>query len=694
MKSLKTRIILVILLCTTAAVAVSGGLSLSQVSDAVLQDNQQILQSTRDNQKLVLDRELGQIKQSVDNLASICMDELTDFEQFKSKKSYVQDYTEALLPIAKQFALNTQGAMTCYVRYNPDFTEPTSGIFLTRNDTESDFEAITPTDFSQYDPSDLEHVGWYYIPVKNGEPIWMDPYLNANINLYMISYVVPLFVDGESVGIVGMDIDFTMIQDQIDQIQLYHSGYAFLTSGNDTLLSHKELEAGTELSEDKQYAELTALLDDESKKDTVNYYTYNGKKKCMAYDTLENGMKLVLSVPSKELQSTITDLIRQISFAELVSILLALIVGIIISIRITRPLKQITGIVANTASLDFAHNPELAHLCRSKDEIGGIARAVEQMQNRLRQMVTKIQDVNAGMGKNMMQLDTTTSQVVEMCSDNSATTQELAATMQETAASAETIYQSVEQINSYAAEISELSIQGDEMSQDVHKRAVHMQEMTEKAAEKTQQMYEAVRKQSDEALQKANAVQKIKEMTDAITQISSQTNLLALNASIEAARAGEAGKGFAVVASEIGNLANQTLETVTNIDGIVKDVFDSVNNMESCLASSTEFLEKTVLSDYTEFREVSERYTDDAMVFRDSMERIRNSAEVMTETTESVTQAISGINTAVNEAANGVTDIAEKTTEMVGQVSAANEDVDKNKTSLRDFEEVVDQFKL
>ena len=266
--------------------------------------------------------------------------------------------------------------------------------------------------------------------------------------------------------------------------------------------------------------------------------------------------------------------------------------------------------------------------------------------------------------------------------------------MQETAASAETIYQSVEQINSYAAEISELSIQGDEMSQDVHKRAVHMQEMTEKAAEKTQQMYEAVRKQSDEALQKANAVQKIKEMTDAITQISSQTNLLALNASIEAARAGEAGKGFAVVASEIGNLANQTLETVTNIDGIVKDVFDSVNNMESCLASSTEFLEKTVLSDYTEFREVSERYTDDAMVFRDSMERIRNSAEVMTETTESVTQAISGINTAVNEAANGVTDIAEKTTEMVGQVSAAHEDVDKNKTSLRDFEEVVDQFKL
>lgn len=63
-----------------------------------------------------------------------------------------------------------------------------------------------------YDPDDLEHVGWYYIPVKNGAPMWMDPYLNENINIYMISYIVPLFAeDGTSIGIVGMDIDFSEI---------------------------------------------------------------------------------------------------------------------------------------------------------------------------------------------------------------------------------------------------------------------------------------------------------------------------------------------------------------------------------------------------------------------------------------------------------------------------------------------------
>ena len=47
----------------------------------------------------------------------------------------------------------------------------------------------------------------------------MEPYLNENINIYMISYVVPLYADdGTSIGVVGMDIDFSMITDRVDAI--------------------------------------------------------------------------------------------------------------------------------------------------------------------------------------------------------------------------------------------------------------------------------------------------------------------------------------------------------------------------------------------------------------------------------------------------------------------------------------------
>ena len=95
-----------------------------------------------------------------------------------------------------KFGEHTDGAICVYVRYNPDFTEPTSGIFLTRNSTDEEFTSSVPTDFTMYDKTDVEHVGWYYVPVENGAPLWMDPYLNGNVNVYMISYVVPLYVDG------------------------------------------------------------------------------------------------------------------------------------------------------------------------------------------------------------------------------------------------------------------------------------------------------------------------------------------------------------------------------------------------------------------------------------------------------------------------------------------------------------------
>lgn len=76
----------------------------------------------------------------------------------------------------------------------------------------------------------------------------------------------------------------------------------------------------------------------------------------------------------------------------------------------------------------------------------------------------------------------------------------------------------------------------------------------------------------------------IDNFLDAISQIADSTNLLALNATIEAARAGESGRGFAVVAEEIRKLADQSTNTVKQINSILllikdktKDVLDVVN---------------------------------------------------------------------------------------------------------------------
>ena len=161
---------------------------------------------------------------------------------------------------------------------------------------------------------------------------------------------------------------------------------------------------------------------------------------------------------------------------------------------------------------------------------------------------------------------------------------------------------------------------GEKNSGQIQERAGEMERISTESRHKTDQMYAVMKQKTDAAVEQAKSVQKINALTDNIKQISSQTNLLALNANIEAARAGEAGRGFAVVASEIGDLATQTLDTVSTIDEIVGEVNSSVSNMTECLTTIMEFLEQTVLGDYEHFAQVGEQYHAVADTFQQIMQ--------------------------------------------------------------------------
>lgn len=693
MKSIKTKIIVTVILCSLVSTFICGAISIVNSVSTSYEDSQQEMQLKCVSQSDELDTMMQNVSQSVEMVYSIAVAKLEHAASFRTSKDYVDTYTKQMLPILMQSAQNTKGALTAYIRYNPEFTEPTSGLFLTRNNSDSEFESVTPTDFSMYDPSDVEHVGWYYIPVQNGKETWMEPYLNSNIGVYMISYVIPIEVDGESIGIIGMDIDFSEFTNTIDSLSIFDSGYGFLANDSGEVMYHKDLEIGSNLADaDSGLQAVVDALGNGQTEETAVSYTYQGKDKVMYYRTLENGMKFVLTAPKTELQAKSKQLAGQIFGGAAFATVLAVIIGVVLGFTITKPITQIDGIVKQTADFEFASNPANQHLYKRKDETGRMAISLHNMRKNLREMVGNIRHVYTDLRNTTEQLSDTTKRVREMSSVNTDTTQELAAAMEETAATMETVNTTVSDIKERATDIERYSKEGRESSVEVKERAGQLKLKTQAASEKTVQMYENVQQKTEAAMEQAKAVEKINQFTQAILEISSQTNLLALNASIEAARAGEAGKGFAVVAGEIGTLAAQTSTTVGSINEIIAEVNQAVANMTGCLKESTDFLEQTVLKDYEDFMGVADQYTKDATVFDDDMSAISGQINTLLSSIVEIADAMQGVSSTVSEAADGVTDIAQKTLEVSGIVQGNETLVDNNRENIVRLNSVIEMF--
>lgn len=473
------------------------------------------------------------------------------------------------------------------------------------------------------------------------------------------------------------------------------SSYAYLVAPDGTMLYHPTAEKIGQPVENAVVTEVVSKIKAGNiPEDDVVLYDFKGVEKYAAYALTEQKQIVVVSADQAEILAPINNMVKEMILTSLSSMLLCVTIGFFVSYFICKPIKKLTIIISQTAELDFTHSALSEKLCKRKDETGEMAKEVRVMRRNLRDMIRNIDTASIQITDNVDGLEKITETVDRMCSDNSATSEELAAGMEETAATTVNINENIGMIKNGAEEINVLAADGAKTSEEIMERAKNLRVKTIAASTKTMDMYNTVKVKADKAIEDSKAVAKINELTTTIMKISSQTGLLALNASIEAARAGEAGKGFAVVATEIGSLADQTSMAIANISEIVKEVNEAVTNMSQCLEESTDFLENTVVTEYKEFEQVSEQYQEDADVFKDSMENVKDGIGQLSDAIESIAQALGGINETIGEASVGVTDIAEKTSDMVEKTGTTSSMVSECYKCVEELKKIVESFRL
>lgn len=247
---------------------------------------------------------------------------------------------------------------------------------------------------------------------------------------------------------------------------------------------------------------------------------------------------------------------------------IALIAAYISGKAIVAPLKKIQEFASRIAQGDLSTDVDV----KSKSEIGQTADALRVAQSNMRQLLQDITDVSQGVNVALDKFDTTFTNMKESISQVSLAAESIAENVTTQAGSTDDASRDVnvmaDKISQTGTEVENLDRNAKEMSQ-MSERSMHTLKQLIEVNNKTRESISEMTEQTENTHKSA---QQIHVAANLINEISDQTALLALNASIEAARAGDAGRGFAVVADEIGRLANQSAESVVEINKVLEEL--------------------------------------------------------------------------------------------------------------------------
>ncbi|MBQ9119002.1 MAG: hypothetical protein IJY09_02960 [Lachnospiraceae bacterium] len=280
--------------------------------------------------------------------------------------------------------------------------------------------------------------------------------------------------------------------------------------------------------------------------------------------------------------------------------------------------------------------------------------------------------------------------------NESASAEELAATSAHLVESSSMLQ---EKTNESMTNLGELSEWEKVVADNVEKVEVTSKDLLDKSRENERllnglrtvngEVSESMKATNDIAQKLSGAVEEIGVTLKLISEISSSTNLLALNASIEAARAGEAGRGFAVVATEVGNLANNTQETLKQVEEVIERVQNNVREItlqveenSTKLGTQNEYFANVFQSmkDMTELLNASVNAID-------TMGEAHGKQAEVIKKTVSINQEIAENIRNANDQFISINDMAESnandTQEVATQAGAINEMVDEMSKLLK-----------
>ena len=319
------------------------------------------------------------VRQAVNGMKRQAVNSIESYDRLANDAAYREAYLTKMQNDFSFIPVGIDGSISYYLRLKPEIAGTKGGFSMQRDEARwegalSPFSARKPIDLALYSPDDLQNVGWYYIPMKSRCATWIEPYVDAVTNFYVISYVAPLFVEGQFVGVVGMDIDFNFIIQELRRMSIYDYGYVYIMNRNNIVLYHRDQPQGALFQSNPDFQEIELYL--------------------------TNGMWLGIATPLSRVYDSRNDTLMNLIAAIVLVAMLISLGSISLASKAIKPLAGMTEAAKRIASGDL--NVKISY--ESGNELGILVRSIREMAAKLefyvyRDKLTGLRNAAAYMSK-------------------------------------------------------------------------------------------------------------------------------------------------------------------------------------------------------------------------------------------------------------------------------------------------------
>ena len=370
MNSMRTKVTLLAvcaMIVSLGIIAFVGAVSVRNLSN---RDADRTLYLMCKTGRMDLEAYFNSVEHSVKTVSTLVQGSLVDVSDENLAR-----HVDQAADIFSQLSHQTNGVLTYYYRIDPAISETVPGFWYVNLDAKG-FYKHEVTDISKFDTNDTSKLVWFTVPKASKKGIWIPPYVTDNLAVRVLSYNEPVFWQGMFIGVIGIELSYRTLAQEVENIRPYKNGYAFVLDEKGDFIYHPQINAHNMPAKALPPAPKELLGDNDAIR-----YTYNGIEKDAVWMPLSNGMRLYVCAPVSEINSSWQKPIWDIIYA---SVVVLLIVGVIIMFlanRITKPLQDLSKAAreADKVNYDFALEYD------QDDEIGGIARS-------FRKLVAKVKD--------------------------------------------------------------------------------------------------------------------------------------------------------------------------------------------------------------------------------------------------------------------------------------------------------------